>query len=140
MTQEEKQLLLKDLCARLPYGVKFTLSDDSIYTMKGIDLIVTDEGDWEYAVAAKGIDPIEIEYVKPYLRPMSSMTEKEKKEVMELGVCDDGAFHNDAYDTGIFMEEAFTALSWLLERHFDINYLINKGLALEAKEGMYKNE
>jgi hypothetical protein len=77
---------------------------------------------------------------KPYLRPMSSMTEEEKREVVKLGVCDDGAFHNDIYDTGIFMEEAFTAISWLLERHFDINYLIQKGLALEAKEGMYKSK
>jgi hypothetical protein len=53
-------------------------------------------------------------------------------------VCNDGAFHNDIYDIGISMEEAFAAISWLLERHFDINYLIEKGLALEAKEGMYK--
>ena len=75
---------------------------------------------------------------KPYLRPMSSMTDEEKREVGKLGVCNDGAFHNDIYDIGISMEEAFAAISWLLERHFDINYLIEKGLALEAKEGMYK--
>ena len=68
------------------------------------------------------------------------MTEDEKREVREFGVCDDGAFHNDVYDVGIYMEEAFTAISWFLERHFDINYLIQKGLALEAPKGMYKTE
>ena len=69
---------------------------------------------------------------------MSSVTEEEKNEVVKLGVCYDGAFHNDVYDVGISMEEAFLAISWLIERHFDINYLINKGLAIEAPEGMYK--
>ena len=63
MTQEEKDLLLKDITARLSCGVKFTLSGNNIYTMKGIDLIVTDDGDWEYAVTAKGIRPIEIKYI-----------------------------------------------------------------------------
>ena len=138
MTQKDKNQLFKDLCARLPYGVKFTLSDDSIYTMKGIDLIVTDEGNWEYAVAAKGIDPIEIEYVKPYLRPMSSMTKEEMTALRELGVSDDYAFHNDIYDIGVSIEDAFDAILWLLKRHFDINHLIEKGLALEAPEGMYE--
>ena len=54
MTQEEKDLLLKDLSARVPYGVKFTFGNN-IYTMKGIDLIVTDEWLWDYAVTAKAI-------------------------------------------------------------------------------------
>ena len=54
MTQKDKELLLKDLCARLPYGVKFECNKN-VYTAKGLDLIVTDEGDWEYTVTAKGI-------------------------------------------------------------------------------------
>ena len=53
MTQEEKQLLLKDLCARLPWGCSET-------------------------------DPYKIEQVKPYLRPLSSMTEEEKREYKHL--------------------------------------------------------
>ena len=122
MTQEDKELLLKDLGARIPCGVKFTFSDDSIYTMKGIDLIVTDEGDWEYAVTAKGIEPIEIEYVKPYLRPMSSMTEEEMKEYDHA--------RSDWYDD-------LETYDWLNAHHFDYRGLIEKGLALEAPEGMY---
>ncbi len=121
MTKEEKQILLIDLCARLPYGVKFTLSGNNIYTMKGIDLIVTDEGDWEYAVAAKGITPIEIKYIKPYLRPMSSMTEEEE------------IYYNTVYYTLNFYKKE----DWLNEHHFDYRGLIPMGMALEAPEGMY---
>lgn len=127
MTKEEKQLLLKDICARLQYGVKFTLSGDNIYTMKGIDLIVTDEGNWKYAVTAKGIIPIEIEYIKPYLRPISSMTEEEKAELYQK--------------TGFKIDDCIlwlSAIDWLNEHHFDYRGLLNKGLALEAPEDMYQ--
>lgn len=116
MTQEDKKILLKDLCARLHCGVKFTFSGDSIYTMKGIDLIVTDEGNWEYVVTAKGIEPIEIEYIKPYLRPMSSMTEEE--EIY--------------YDTVYFTLNFYKKEDWLNEHHFDYRGLIPMGLALEV--------
>lgn len=124
MTQEEKQLLLKDLCARLLYGVKFACNKN-VYTAKGLDLIVTDEGDWEYAVTAKGIEPIEIDFVKPYLRPMDSMTEEEKIDFQ--------SFFN--YD-GIEYPEEY--IDWLNAHYFDYRGLIEKGLALEATEGMYK--
>ena len=149
MTREYKQLLIKDLSARLPYGVKFTLSDN-IYTMKGIDLIVTDEGDWEYAVTAKGIEPIEIEYIKPYLRPISSMTGEEVKQLNsilpysmsfayttkgELIIYTDSEYDGD-HDFGCFVDIE----DWLNAHHFDYRGLIEKGLAIEAKEGMYKTE
>ena len=130
MTQEEKQLLFKDLCGRLPYSVVVRCTDSdtdyNCYLTTGI--LHEIQNGYEY-----------YDY-KPYLRPMSSMTEEEKMEVQKLVVCYDGAFHNDIYDMGISMEEAFTAISWLLERHFDINYLIEKGLALEAPKNMYKTE
>ena len=85
MTNEEKDLLLKDLCARLPYGVKFSFGCfNNNYEAKGVDLIVTDDGEWEYAVTAKGITPVEIKYIRYYLRPMSSMTEEEKKQYQIL--------------------------------------------------------
>lgn len=120
MTNEEKQLLLKDLCPRLLYGVKFTLSGNNIYTMKGIDLIVTDEGDWEYAVTAKGIEPIEIEYIKPYLRPMSSMTEEEANGLTHL------------------IRESWEFYDYLNAHHFDYRGLIPMGLTLEAPDDVYK--
>ena len=121
MTNEEKQLLIKDLCQRLLYGVKFACNKN-IYTAKGLDLIVTDEGDWEYAVTAKGIAPIEIDFVKPYLRPMSSMTEEEE------------IYYNTVYFTLNFYKKE----DWLNEHHFDYRRLIPMGLALEAPADMYK--
>ena len=123
MTNEEKRLLFKVLCGMLPYGVMV----ENVLNHEVFDLS-------KYLHCL----PAALENFKPYLRPMSSMTEEEKREVRELGVSDDGAFHNDVYDVGTSMEEAFTAISWFLERHFDINYLIQRGLALEAPEGMYK--
>ena len=140
ITEENKNLLFRDLSSRFSYGVKVahtTLPDNmpKVWDVIGlpavglVDIIVP--GKYRFAA-------VPIEEIKPYLRPMSSMTEEEEREVGKLGVCYDGAFHNDIYDTGIYMEEAFTAISWLLERHFDINYLIQKGLALEAPEDMYK--
>ena len=137
MITEEKQLLLKDLSARLPYGVYVDAYSWQKDTPKLLIECVPEYVGEEIVV--KGLaGRHSIKEIKPYLRPMSSMTKEEEREVGKLGVCYDGAFHNDIYDVGIYMEEAFTAISWLLERHFDINYLIQKGLALEAPKGMYE--
>ena len=125
MTQEEKQLLLKDLSARLPYGVIVQFEGWNPEKLSEVNLSTN---------VYNGMGGLPF----PYLRPMSSMTEEERNEVIKLGVCYDCAFHNDIYDIGISMEESFFAISWFLERHFDINHLIEKGLALEAPEGMYK--
>lgn len=117
MTQENKELLLKDLCARLPYGVKFACNKN-IYIAKGIDLIVTDEGDWEHAVIAKDIVPIEIDFIKPYLFPMSSMTEEQNKEWLYTLSSD----YHITYDT----------VDWCNKNHFDYRGLIEKGLVIDA--------
>ena len=131
MTQEEKQLVLIELCTRLPYGLHVCIKEGKVSIDVDTVLRASDIHDWLTIPSCQNIT------FAPYLRPMSSMTEEEKNEVVKLGVCYDGAFHNDVYDVGTSMEEAFLAISWLIERHFDINYLINKGLALEAPEGMY---
>lgn len=139
MKQKNKLLLLKDLCSRLPYGVKFTLSSNNIYTIKGIDLIVTDEGGWEYAVTAKEIEPIEIEYIKPYLRPMSSMTEKEKDEYNRF-IFDyeyDDYWNPGKYRDAVEVYMMDELIDWLNAHYFDYRNLIEQGLALPAPEGMY---
>ena len=86
MTQKDKELLLRDLCARLPYGVNVkTTGDNESYTLlsinsnKSIALIGLDF-DGVYATSK-----IKIDDVKPYLRPMSSMTEEEWKELNCIG-------------------------------------------------------
>ena len=117
MKPEDKEILLKDLCARLPYGVKF-MCNKNIYTAKGLDLIVTDEGDWEYAVTTKEIAPIEIDFIKPYLFPMSSMTEEQKKKWFYTLSSD----YHITYDT----------VDWCNKNHFDYRELIDKSLALDA--------
>ena len=155
MTKEEKEVLIKDLCGRLPYGVKFAFNQN-VYTAKGLDLIVTDEGDWEYAVTAKGIEPIEIGFIKPYLRPMSSMTDEEYNEFKDLTTCGSCcndydrwghwgvevvSYKYDEWDKPFYDFSEFQNLqNWLNKKHLDYMGLIPMGLALEATEDMYKTK
>ena len=116
MTQEDKELLLKDLSARLPYGVKYNFSGNEGCDYE-LDIITRISVD----------DAFPIEDCKPYLRPMSSMTEEEWKE----------------YNQTIGKSFSFTdEVDWLNAHHFDYRGLIEKGLSLEAPDGMYsdKNE
>ena len=124
MTQEHKELLIKDLCERLPYGVKF-MCNKNIYTAKGLDLIVADEGDWEYAVTAKGTAPIEIDFIKPYLLPLSSMTEEQKMFLKQQNWC-------IAISTSGTVETTIEGIDWLNKNHFDYRGLIERGLAINA--------
>lgn len=116
MIKESKDLLLHDLCARIPYGfVIHRYSDNVDITVDSI------------AIFSHFLEYSEDEEFKPYLRPMSSMTEEEKIYYQ--------AFFN--YDGVEYPEEY---IDWLNKHHFDYRGLIEKGLALEAPEGMYKNE
>ena len=133
MTQEEKQLLLKDLCARLPYRVKINIKSD--YTREMEDTELT-----PYHLDGLGYNA-EYRNLRPYLRPMSSMTEEEYKSVSW-----EGCSHTFDYSLKFgfrFVEiKTFTLniLDWFNEHHFDFRGLIEKGLALEATEEMYKIE
>ena len=126
MTQEEKQLLLIDLCARLPYGVKVKISDESILmeesnNEKGTLYGKESMSDDCFVIKCKSNDSwiISCEDFKPYLRPMSSMTEEERKELSN--------YENPVQRTDFFYS-----------RHIDCRFMIEKGLALEAPEGMYR--
>ena len=128
MTQEDRELLLKDLCARLPYGVEVFYSETvPISTLKTInaekgDCIVYDHTQWYRHTKFR------IETIKPYLRPMSSMTEEEVKTFKQL--------QEDADEAGTF-EGDMLLYDWLNKNHFDYRLLIFQGLALEAPAGMY---
>lgn len=118
MTQEDKQLLLQDLCGRLPYGVK-------IYS-NGIP---------HEQVLMGFIPDIEHYNIKPFLRPMSSMTVKEWMEYCDACVEDEKSWVRAGKEykfTPVTHREEF-----LNSHHFDYRRLIEKGLALEAPEGMY---
>ena len=121
MTQEEKDLLIKDLCARLPCKVKF-VCNKNIYIAKGIDLIITDEGDWVYAVTVKDMVPIEIDFIKPYLFPLSSMTDEQKQDYKYIT-------ERWMYDSSYSISDS---IDWLNKNHFDYRNLIEKGLAINA--------
>lgn len=127
MTQEDKQLLFKDLCARLPYGVKvqFYLPNYQTNSFDEKTGDVFEIGDVFTHVHCGGIDYLpNTSRVKPYLRPLSSMTEEEE------------IYYNTIYTTLKFYEKE----DWLNAHHFDYRGLIEKGLVLEAPEGMYKTE
>ena len=111
MTQEEKQLLLKDLCARLPYGVK-------------VKYIFDDSSHCPFELSTKILQECLDKGFLPYLRPMSSMTEEEE------------IYYNTVYTTLKFYEKE----DWLNAHHFDYRGLIEKNLALEASANMYKTE
>ena len=129
MTKEEKELLLQDLCARLPYGVKAYIEHDTFY-----DEIEPYDGTVNTNTINDLLHNEKLE-VKPYLRPMSSMT-REEKAYWNYHRCmvGDGVF-SLGYDNPIFC--IFECFEWLNSHHFDYGGLIEKGLALEAPEGMY---
>ena len=147
MTQTEKALQLIDLCARLPHNTKIAYCTPdktevvtlSLATIKIIEAI-----------------PIYTDFpisVKSYLRPMSSMTEEEKKELSDItggkftyvyGILsnsyqnkDDGEWHNKCFRY-VTLESIILVIDWLNKHHFDYRGLIEKGLALEAPEGIYE--
>ena len=114
MTQEEKQLLLVDLCARLPYEiiVEATYKDGEGWKTEDRKLLGIYEDSQVYVDAVYA----NIENVRPYLRPMSSMTEEERQEY-GLVLCDELSINQ--YD-------------WLNSHHFDYRGLIEKGFAIEV--------
>ena len=126
MTQEDKKLLLKGLCARLPYGV---IVEDRNGTH------VLSIGNTEFTDLFGGKCNI-----KPYLRPMSSMTEEDKEELAAVWGVD--YIDNKVIDFGEFLcegspvniEDVYGLLDWLNAHHFDYRGLIEKGLAIEVTE------
>lgn len=117
MTQEDKELLLQDLCARLPYGVKAEsvyINPDTkerkshgIEVFDATDILVIKEGFGEF---------------KPYLFPLSSMTDKQKNEYQYIT---ERWMNDPAYSIS-------DSIDWLNENHFDYRGLIEKGLAIDA--------
>ena len=156
MAQEEKELLLKDLCARLPYGVKCrgTFCKEDTRCKGGVkicdkdfifDGIVFSE-DNVFELDSDTV--IDVSSVKPYLRPMSSMTKKEQRYIWDkYGPNFLVADFEDVGDVSelfnycqMNISRAPSFVDWLNENHFDYRGLIEKGLALEAPEDMYKTK
>lgn len=151
MTQEDKKLLLKDLCARLytcncMNGIALTvaLADErplesnqwliSNYDCYNDKFIVSN------IVYASDVERlVDIDNIRPYLFPLSSMTEEQKKDILCNGTFfisnrnELGRFpkHSDDYDY-VTIDDYLMIYKKLIENHFDINGLIEKGIAIDA--------
>ena len=122
MTSEDRELLLKDLGGRLPYGVKIL---DIPANVVGKLFLISTTDNVQYETADN--NGIQTLYnIKPYLRPMSSMTEEEQRTL-------------DSMCNGVEMVSRLSGLkmfdkafNWLNENHFDYRGLIDDGLAIDA--------
>lgn len=129
MKQEDKELLLKDICARLPYGVKALYYD---YIKKKevfgtIEVIYIDKDD-DITDCDVGIIYLKLglSEIKPYLFPLSTMTEEQKDIYCQL---QQKVIYNSK---GFVTEDVMNYINWCYENHLDINDLIPKGLAIDA--------
>ena len=140
---EEKELLVKDLSSRLPYGVmckcyheEFSIEDEEPFALVYDEKLSIENGSFIGSFSYK------IDKIRPYLRPMSSMTEEELHEVQKIlgkGV----EIHDNFISIVDSSVNAFTYLElkavfdWFNRKMFDYQGLIPMGLALEAPKGMY---
>lgn len=151
MTKEEKELLLKSLCETAQYGVKGLALGKKTDTIKTICL-----SEYPFVVTNGGLSCHVSEQFKPYLRPMSSMTEEEAREITKLSGILTGSenilsisvkeeFIDIKIDDGVCSTEtrtlwftemptSITQLDYLNDHHFDYRGLIDKGLALSTEE------
>ena len=139
MTREDKELLLQDLCGRLPYGIKCSFGvDNAIYVIEGINSNCCGASEIQATHLKSSINgDFKINSCKPYLFPLSSMTEEQKEE---YGKCYDIDLANCAKnlcdrlngkDT-INGYPMYNHIDWCNKNHFDYRGLIPKGLAIDC--------
>lgn len=133
MTQEDKELLLKDLSARLPYGVKISVNN-KVESLQGINVL-------DNVVEYGSFLSCDIEDVKPYLFPLSSMTEEQYNSLHELGILDNCShsyeyvnphIHGVSFIFKQFKTYSLELTEWLNKNYFDYRGLIPMGLAKDA--------
>ena len=132
MTQKDKELLLKDLCARLPYGVKvesvFINPDTKEHKSCGIEVFDATS----ILMIRDGLGEF-----KPYLFPLSSMTEAQQEEFDRIYADDMQVVANNLknrldgkpYERNL---GHYRHIDWLNANHFDYRGLIPKGIAIDA--------
>ena len=132
----DKELLLKDLCARLPYGLKVKCEKYSF----PVTILYGGNIDEVKFIETGGIENIYA--IKPYLFPLSSMTEEQKKEISKryklhtyYGLCIEITNHSEGYwddDNSCNLQDYLWLVDWFNKNHFDYRGLIEKGLAIDA--------
>lgn len=153
MTQEQKDLLLKDLCARLPYGIKgkceidasYDTSFDTIFQTHKFDAVVygikedlllvtpliedEDEQNFAEEEVADGVDILDF---TPYLFPLSSMTEEQKQYLKNRFCYDWDGEPYDLWKCQIEIVDTEELIDWFNKNRFDYRGLIPTGLAIDA--------
>lgn len=129
MKQEYKELLLKDLCARLPYGVVIEHEGD----LSRLDTIFMCDS---ISISSTSMDKnlsynLDLNEIKPYLFPLSSMTEEQRKELQKLyfDYVSDEIFNDTEF---VYHYDCIHLIDWLNKNHFDYRGLIEKDLAIDA--------
>ena len=138
MTKEQKDLLIKDLSARLPYGVKF-LRESWNYELDQEMSVIEVLEDIDKDGYINNTKVYNVEDIKPYLFPLSSMTEEQWNNAPRVNLTE---FTFESLKCGCFTLASYTCendlcdlvefINWLIENHFDINGLIPRGLANDA--------
>lgn len=155
MTQEEKQILFDDISRRLSCGVIVHHKKINVdFGVNGVLVNEKSDGEKELLIYVKTLDngiqlpPTGPCDVLPYLRPMSSMTDEEKKEYKSFFSIGEyscgGSLNGEEYeyiaDSRDDISQSVSLFDWLNAHHFDYRNWIEDGLALEAPEDMYKTE
>lgn len=138
MKQEDKDLLLKELSARYPYGVKILEGGVIIETLQKIEKVSETlylVNGYDESIGGGGFD---ISQVKLYLRPMSSMTKEEREELFSIRPLLIGSDNIVIGTQCNSFEQSSNCQDWLNSHHFDYRGLIKRGLALVAPKDMYK--
>lgn len=139
MTKDERDLLMKDLCSRLPYGVKAHIRywsnwsnqyNEGVFTVESVNpstkyLHASSEQCFTEGTVGQDCDFV----IEPYLFPMSSMTEEQEKELEEI----DPEFYSVIRENGnICISMDVRGYDWLNKNNFDYRGLIPKGLAIDC--------
>lgn len=152
--EENEKLVLKDLCARLPYDVKIYAKCFDPDTNTDVEKIgVLSMIDTDTVVAFTTDDTgcyiyVTIHEVKPYLFPLSSITEEQSMELFKLfgislvnSIDVDYIKINECTGITFFLNKGFDVethfdklIDWLNKNHFDWRDLIPMGLALDATD------
>ena len=137
MTTEDKELLLKDLCARLPYGVKAVLtrtncndfinkvSEKDLYSFRTGRPLEEDYGQHDYY-------KVVVTDIKPYLFPISSMTEEQIVEFDKIAELDIEYSITQIKNDVLIWTSGLNRFNWLLKNHFDVYGLIEQDLAIDC--------
>lgn len=135
MTQEEKDLLIKDLSVRTPYKVKASYygADEEMECTDIVEGVIIDNNDAEIIIGQYGLD---IEKIKPYLFPLSNISEEQENEWDKLftdPLCERvEILHTREEDLLLRAKACFASIDYLNKNHFDYRGLIPMGLALDA--------